>query len=1476
MTLLTPLGLLAGLLAIPVLALHILRAQRERHAVSSTMLWRELEQPVAPSRPWQKLRPSLPLLLQLLLVALLAIALAQPARVAAAALSDHTVFIVDTSASMLATDGDPDRVELAKQRVEELLADLPTNGSASLVVASGEPELLIVDSTDRAAIERELDRIRPTAGVADFASAFTLAEAAVSPTRETGWVLVSDGGVSDDDQRLAPVGTRFESIGEADVNRAITSLAAVVQDGELAALVTMVNTGGPASTQELRVDVDGATVGRRTVELAPGETVEVSVPIPPGSRVEAFLDGPDLLLNDNQRSALVPLATDLRVRVASDDPDGSFFVEEVLEALGAELVLAGQDADLIVYDGVAVPAEPDAPFISIASPVPPAGITVLGSLDRPIPTFVAEDVVLRDVDVTRTAIARSQALDVASAKVLIAGAEGEPLLLRGRVGQVRWYHVAFELEASNLPVEVAYPILFSRMVSDLTISDEVPASAVVGTRLPRLLSDSVVTNPRGLSTTVSAGGSMPVLDTQGFWTVESDEGELRPVAVVFPARESRLAVPASLDVLAAAAASVNDAAPAAGDGTGTVTRPLTTWIIIAALIVLLAELVVSWRRVAVPQRQLYIARATRIAILACLIGALLQVQWTRPNSTVRAVVVLDVSDSLGATGTADAQRFAAEMLDGVDADDIAIVEVGRTVRVTKPFDTGTNRVSEPPEGDGTDLARGIRLAASLLDGSTRERIVVVSDGLNTTGDVGIEVDRLAELGVQLDVNTVESDRAGDVSVDSVSAPSRVSEEEAYIVVATVNSDQAVATNVVLLRNDVPVAERTVDLTPGANEVTFDVAAEGAGLDRFEVRVTGGTDAVPQNDAASTAVSVGGPPKVLILEGSNGNGATLLAALTDRAVDAERHSVEQFPTLEELSTFGSVMLVDVEARQLTETHLDALDAHVRANGNGLVVVGGTSSFALGSYADTRLEDLLPVESRAEDPTRRTTVAEVLLIDASESMGACHCAPIDEGQGGGGPFDGTPIDGGVNKTDISRTAAERAIAALADDDEIGVLAFSGTQDWIVPLQQVGAAGDTSAELARLTPAGETRIAPALSEAADALRASTKELKHIILFSDGFSPELFGDEFGGGFPGAATLNELEDQARALAEEGITVSVVATGEGAAPLLEAIALAGNGRFYPGRDLEEIPEIFVEEARIASRSFINEGEYVPVVTSTAAPVRGLAAAPPISGFLASMPKDTSDVMLQVGEFSDPLLSSWRVGLGKVTAWTSDGGDRWAASWAGWDGWADFWSAVVRDTFPLEGASGHELRAEIRGESVFLELVSEESWPAGISPTAQVTAPDGTTTEFELERNTDTTFIAVVPALESGTYSLVASVDDEGTSSRLATAIATRSYPLEYRSADGLAPDLVELSQRTGGRGEIEPLQILDAVGLSDGSTARDLRRLLLIIAALLLPIDLLLHRVRLSTLGADLKASRDRRRRPAAPPAIPTAAVVEF
>ena len=1426
MSLLLPAGLAALALAVPIVILHMLTPRRPATTVSSLLHWDGLKHAITAAEPWQKLRWSLLLILQLLAVALFAFALTRPAVLEEADLAEHTVFIIDASGSMSAIDGDPDRLASAVEEAKSLRAELPDQGVASLVVASSRPAVLVTQSADVTEFTRAVDTLRTDGGSADFEAAFALAESLVLPDRETDFVLLSDGQLSDIEQRLAPPGTRYVALGETDTNRAITDLSVNAGPGGLQARVRVESTGGPDAVQVLRLDVDGITVLSEEIEIPSGGVVEETFELPGGTRVAAYLDGEDLLSYDNQRFVGAPALGSLQVRVHGES---RFFVDQLLAAI-PEVdfdVAPGEEVDFEVYAGVALPADPTVPFIAIDVPGGTPGVLPVGRVENPIPTLVADHPLLEDIDVGRIAIAEAQALEVTSGEVVL-GAPGAPLIVAGESEDVPFYYIAFTLEQSNLPIDVAYPIIGARMVGGLATAEGVAEALTVGERIPTRSVAGTVTDPRGTTTVVAATDSAPVADLAGFWTVSPDGEEPFEVAVNASTSESDLVPRDSLPELRPAP----DAAPFV-DATTTIARTLLPWALLALGIVLAAELYVSFRVRGVPPRQWRIGLAVRGLIVALLILALVNPAISTGSGDVTTVFVVDVSDSMGDAAKDSARAWVDSALTDSGGGEWGVVEFGSDARVGTPIGTDAYRRARGVEAEATNLARGLRLGESMLTGETRQRLVLVSDGRANTGDLQAEVDRLEALGMVVDVHTVLGGEAADAAVSSLDMPSSVSVDEVFEITVEVLSTISAEAVVELSEGSDIVGTENVSLVPGPNYVTFAAEAGGSGLQQYTARVDLTGDAVAENDSHRAAVEVRGPASVLIVEGGIDQGEVLEGVLTARGLEIERTGIENLPAIQELSVHRAVVLVDVNARDVNEEKFTTLNTFVRDLGRGMVVVGGTHSYGLGGYRDTPLEGLLPVDAEAPDTQREAEVAEVLLIDTSESMGACHC---DEG----GMMS---EEGGVNKTDISKAGAMRAVDALGPNDEIGVLAFSGDTEWVVPLQDVADESTVTNGIATLRPFGETKIIPAIEEAAAELLASEKEIKHIILFTDGFTPEL---EIGADFTRTPLSGDLLTTVEEIAAQGVTVSVVGTGEGAIPALEEVAEAGNGRFYPGRDLNEVPEIFVKEARLASRSFINEGEFFPVVTSTAEAVRDIASSPAILGYVATTPKPTADIQLQVGEMADPLLASWRVGLGKVTAWTSDGGERWAAGWAGWDGFGDFWSTLVRDTFPLSGSEGERVGASIADEAMTVTLEGAEAWAPGTDPVARISYPDGSSEEVRLDRVSDFEFSATVPARQGGTYAVGVSVAGAGGETVVLSALATRSFAAEYLPGDPNEGLMASISAGTGGRGEITAAQAFDEEGLEEGVIERYFQWWFLLAAALLWPIDVALRRLRLS------------------------------
>ena len=95
-----PLALI-GLVSLPVIvAFYMLRLRRRDYPVGSTFLWQQLIRDVEANAPWQRLRFSWLLLVQLLIATLIVLAAARPFSATTSDLAANVVLIVDTSASM--------------------------------------------------------------------------------------------------------------------------------------------------------------------------------------------------------------------------------------------------------------------------------------------------------------------------------------------------------------------------------------------------------------------------------------------------------------------------------------------------------------------------------------------------------------------------------------------------------------------------------------------------------------------------------------------------------------------------------------------------------------------------------------------------------------------------------------------------------------------------------------------------------------------------------------------------------------------------------------------------------------------------------------------------------------------------------------------------------------------------------------------------------------------------------------------------------------------------------------------------------------------------------------------------------------------------------------------------------------------------------------------------------------------------------
>ncbi len=483
MSLLVPAALGLATLVVPLVALYMLRGRRQRVPVPSIMLWQGAGPSVSSATPWQRLRVTPLLLLQLLILAAFVTVLARPFFEQATDLGPHTVLVLDTSGSMAMGK----RFERAQAEARRLVADASADHLVSLVAAGARPRVVAAFSAEPGALRNAIDGLAAGGASADLGAAIRVGRSLAAVDRPTTVMLLSDGGAPED---AAPVeepaaGVIHLLFDDVAPNRAITSFAADDAGGTSGRVfLEVTNFGDEPVEAAAELTVEGTVAAVVDFELGSrqrmGETVALDAG--PGDVIEARLvgNGDGLPLDDRAR-LVVGSAAVRRVDVAGD---GSAFLDALLAAAPGFEATDGAGGELVIVDR-ADPAEAAGrPGWFVATDPLPPGVTAAGWIENTAASWQRPgDPLLDDVDLSSLAIGRAQIV-TAPGWVPLVRAGDVPLVLVGEVDGRRAVLFTFELEHSNLPVQVSFPILGARLLDWLAGVDGDAGAAEAGTPIP--------------------------------------------------------------------------------------------------------------------------------------------------------------------------------------------------------------------------------------------------------------------------------------------------------------------------------------------------------------------------------------------------------------------------------------------------------------------------------------------------------------------------------------------------------------------------------------------------------------------------------------------------------------------------------------------------------------------------------------------------------------------------------------------------------------------------------------------------------------------------------------------------------------------------------------------------------------------------------------------------------------------------------
>ncbi len=498
MTLLQPAALAFAALAPVIVVLYLFKLRRQPAQVSTLMFWQRVAADHRRRALFQRLRQILSLLLQLLIFALLLLALARPE---CRRFRGGAVIVLDCRARMQARgdDGRP-RFDAARNVAESYLRRASVDEPAALLAVEFSPRAAVGFSTDEKPLLDGLRTLRASDAGGDIQDAIRAAHDLLAARGRGGRiVLVTDqapeGLPSDPELELQLVGA-----GKPPENVGITRLTARPlpnSPGTDEVLLELENFGASRQSGSVELSYDGALIDVKPFDLAPGERHTEIYPTLAADRglanargwLSAHLAHADAYPLDDDAYAVISPPRPRRTLLVSA---GNLYLESLLKA----------DADLR-YDLLA-PAEFNAaqaatfdavilddflpPGLERADRLPAGNFLFLkqtpfnvpGAPPRNQPVVTEQDHVnplLRLVDLRDVLFFRANAIappvDLPGWRFTApARALDQPLVIAGERPGQRVAAFAFGATDSELPLRVAFPLLIHNTLSWLASHDD--------------------------------------------------------------------------------------------------------------------------------------------------------------------------------------------------------------------------------------------------------------------------------------------------------------------------------------------------------------------------------------------------------------------------------------------------------------------------------------------------------------------------------------------------------------------------------------------------------------------------------------------------------------------------------------------------------------------------------------------------------------------------------------------------------------------------------------------------------------------------------------------------------------------------------------------------------------------------------------------------------------------------------------------
>lgn len=700
-------------------------------------------------------------------------------------------------------------------------------------------------------------------------------------------------------------------------------------------------------------------------------------------------------------------------------------------------------------------------------------------------------------------------------------------------------------------------------------------------------------------------------------------------------------------------------------------------------------------------------------------------------------------------------------------------------------------LSEIREVGETNIEQALQLATGIVDKDKATRIILMTDGLQTKGEVLESITKIAGSKISVDVVPLGRKISNDVSIQSFTTPQVAYQGEEQTLVTEIESTTDTMGELLLYENDQLIFRETIQLEEGKNVFTYRHKGNKEGLVKYEAYIQTDEDAILENNKLTSITMVQSTPRLLIVSDRE-EGSPIADMLNPSSIQFEEVSAEELPSsLSYMLKYDAIIFDNVPGHLVGEAKMGVIEQAVKNFGVGFMMVGGENSFGLGGYFKTPIEKLLPVEMEVKGKQQLPSLGLVIVLDRSGSMIGL-------------------------KMELAKEAAVRSVELLREGDTFGLIAFDSHPWEIIETKPLENKDEVTNTILSIPAEGGTEIYPSLSLAYNNLFDLPLQRKHIILLTDGQS---------------ATSGNYEELIENGKKKHITLSTVAIGHDAdRQLLESLSELAGGRFYDVEDETTIPSILSRETAMISRTYIVDDPFYPVIYHSEGWNQLFEkGVPQMNAYIGTTAKTTANVIAE-SEKEDPVLAEWQYGLGRTIAFTSDSTGAWTGDWGRWDRWVDFWNTAISRLLPTYNEIAYDIRMD--GEGSF--LITDPTNQAAFLDVA-VVDEYGNELEVHLEPISASKVRAVADA-KPGLVFFRISKDDN-----VYQAGLTVPYSSEYRLQPLNEKLLEEVADKTGGKIVEDPQEVFRKFN-EQGATRQSIATIILLVSLLLFFVDITIRR----------------------------------